>query len=119
MEGLRGAETRQRVIKWLEEAPNLVGLVGELFDHHDRLKARAEAIEQECEKLRRENSELLSEREEIAEALGRLMGEMVRPMNEIMQKIRGQQRRSPFEREPTTVPPTEPIRSASSGVAGH
>lgn len=44
-------------------------------------------------------TDLRKEQEEMVRMFSKLMSDMLRPMNEMMQKIRGSQRRSPFGRE--------------------
>jgi hypothetical protein len=104
MEGITATETRQRVIKWIEEGQYLVGLVQGLLEENGQLGAGARVLEQECEMLRLENGRLQREREEIVGAFSKLMTELLRPMDEMMQKLRGMQK-SPFERETSAIAP--------------
>lgn len=117
MEGARDAENQQRVIKWFEEGQSLIAQLRGALEETEHLRARVKAIEQECERLRQENVALEKEREEIIGTFGRLMAETLRPMNEIMEKIRGAQRKSPFERELSAMPANQPARSAPPGSA--
>ncbi len=59
MDELESPETRERVGRWMEEGQYLLGrLFPTLIEQRDRLKARAEAAEQACEKLRTDLGEL-------------------------------------------------------------
>ncbi|MBI4609176.1 MAG: hypothetical protein HY726_09215 [Candidatus Rokubacteria bacterium] len=121
-------ETRQRLTKWsedgqhilgrvqglLQESQSLVSLIHGLLEQNEQLRARVEATEQECERLRLESTTIRSERDDIIGAFGKLLGEMLQPMNEMMQKIRGMQRRSPFERDRRPAPASELTPVASS-----
>ena len=107
MESITEAEIRQRVIKWIDEGQFLAGLLRGLLEENERLKTGGKLVEKECERLRQENGELRKDQEELVGGFGKLMAEIVRPMNEMMQKIRGTQKRSPFGREPSTLPQTE------------
>lgn len=77
-------ETRQKVAHWIEEGQFLVP---GLLDQHERLCARAEAAEQECEKLRQQLGDLRSEKERL-EAERSELAEVLRPMTEVAQKLR-------------------------------
>lgn len=112
------ADTGQRILKFVEEGQTLFGLLPGFLDETERLKAKVEAREQECEQLRQQNAGLRKEQEEIVAAFGELMGDMLQPMNELMQKIRDVERKNPVEREPNPTPPAEATRFTSSGVAG-
>lgn len=115
MESSASVDTGQRLMKWMEEGRSLASLVHGLLEETDQLRANLTEVEQECKRLRQENSVLQRDREDTVEALGKLMGEMLRPMNEIMQKIRGTQSTSPFERG-ASAPQIEQTRSTPSGV---
>ncbi len=107
MEMITEADIRQRVIKWIDEGQFLAGLLRGLLEENEKLKAGVKSVEKECEQLRQENGELRKEQEELVGGIGKLMAELVRPMNELMQKIRGTQKRSPFGREPSMLSQTE------------
>ena len=119
METIEAAETRQRLIKWIEQGQSLLGQLPRLLEETERLQAGAKEVEKECERLHQENAGLRKEQEEIVGAFGKLLTEMLRPMNEMMQKLRGTQRKSPFEREPGTSPQNEPASTSlnASGLA--
>jgi hypothetical protein len=106
-------------MKWIEEGQSLLGSLPALLEETERVRTRAAAVEQECERLRQENATLRKEQEEIVGAFGQLMAEMLRPMNEMMQKLRGTQKKSPFEREASSRSIKEPIESGSSGAGRH
>jgi uncharacterized coiled-coil DUF342 family protein len=112
MESVETVETRQRVAKWLEEGQQIVNLLPALHEERGRLRARAEAAEREAERLRQElagvrgeNQAYRVERDEIGEALTKLMNEMLASVNEVVQRFRAPQRKSPFERDARTLVP--------------
>lgn len=117
MEGMGAADIGQRVMKLIEEGQSLLGLVPGLLEEAERLKTEATAAGQECERLRQENVMLRKEQEEIVGAFGTLVAEMLRPMNEMMQKIRGTHSKSPLEREASPASLNEPARVLQSGAA--
>lgn len=116
MEGRAISDSSQRFIKWMEEGRSLAGMLQGLLEESEQVRAKLTEVEQECKRLRQENSDLQREREETVEAFAKLMGEMLRPMNELMQKIRGAQGKSPFERGGSAAP-GEQTRPSASGVA--
>ena len=72
VEGSAPAETleqaiKQRAIKWMEEGKFLVGLLQELLDENEQLRARAAALEHDLQPLREEKNEIQHERKEIVE----------------------------------------------------
>jgi len=100
-----GAETRQRVDRWIEESQYLLGrIIPGILEDRERLRGRAEAAENACEQLgleasnlRREVSELHLEiqglRSELAE-IGRTAGaviehltQSIHPISELHQKL--------------------------------
>jgi chromosome segregation ATPase len=106
-------ETRKRLAQWVEEGQSLLSFIPRLLDEHDQLKAKAEAAGSECEKLRQEisglrneNQLLRNERTEFVETFGNLLNQAPQLMNEMLQKVRGGPRKSPFE------PPTKDKPSA-------
>ncbi|MBI4591700.1 MAG: hypothetical protein HY725_22970 [Candidatus Rokubacteria bacterium] len=100
MGGIEAVEARQRLSKWLEEGQSLFSQLEGVIDESGRLRARAEASEQECEKLRHEITEIQRERDDLLADLSKVMTEILHPMNQIVQKIRGKPGKSPFQREP-------------------
>lgn len=55
-------DDRQRVDRWLEESQYLIGrIIPGFLDDRDRLKAKLESTEQECDRLRQESAELRRE----------------------------------------------------------
>ena len=118
MENSVATDTRQRVLKWIEEGQALVVQLDGLLHENGQVRARATtAMEQDLKQLRQENARLRKEQEEVVGAFGKLMGEMLRPMNEMMQKIRGTQSQRPSEPEPSTAAAPEPTESAPSRFA--
>lgn len=105
MDELNAAEARQRVERWAEEGQHLLGRVlPSLLEQHDRLRARVEEAEQANERLRQELTELQrevhtlrvenqifkKEQTEIREVFAKLVehtSSMLKPMNEILQKL--------------------------------
>jgi glutathione S-transferase len=98
-------EDRQRLERWLDEGQYMLGrIVPSLVEERDRLKARAEAAEDECGRLRHEILELRKvindlngegqylrqEQAAIAESVGALMGqlaELQRPLHDVHRRI--------------------------------
>lgn len=116
METTLTPDARQRVVKWIGEGQNLLTLLPGLLEESERLRGRAETLEQECERLRQENAALRKEQEDLVAAFGKLMAEMLRPMNEMMQKIRGTAKKSPFERESGPGSQSESSPVVPSGI---
>ena len=58
---------KERAIKWMEEGRFLVGLLQELLDENEQLRARAAALEHDLQRLREQKSEIQHERKEIVE----------------------------------------------------
>ncbi|MEK6665062.1 MAG: hypothetical protein AABZ20_01365, partial [candidate division NC10 bacterium] len=58
---------KQRATKWMEEGRFLVGLLQELLNENEQLRARAAALEQDLQRLRQEESGLQREQEDIVE----------------------------------------------------
>ncbi len=104
MERMEAGEPQRRVSKWLEEGQSLLAPLEALFAENEQLRARADASEQECEKLRQEAAGIQRERDELFAELSKVMTEILHPVNEIVQKIRGKQGKSPFKRE---APPSQ------------
>ena len=117
MDGGAAVETRERVLKWIEEGQALGGLLQGLLAENEQLRGKTTATEEDVERLRQENAGLRKEQEEIVEAFRKLMGDMLRPMNEMMQRIRDTQSKRPVEQGPSTGAVTEPTESAPSRFA--
>ena len=112
VDGSVAVDNRQRVLKWMEESESLASLLQGLLDENEQLRARATAAEPDGTRVRDENAGLRKEQEDTVEAFGKLMGEMLRPMNEMMQKIRGTERKSPWAlNELTGSAPSSPVSS--------
>ncbi len=78
-------ESRQRLARWAEEGMSLLRAFPGLLAENDRLRARAELAEQECERLRQEVTEA-------AETLRRLVHEGLLPLSETLQRLRAPRR---------------------------
>jgi hypothetical protein len=105
MDELNASEARHRVERWAEEGQHLLGRVlPALLEQHDRLRARADDAEQANERLRQELTELQRElhtlrvenqlfrkdQTEIRDVFAKLVdhtSQMLKPMNEILQKL--------------------------------
>jgi predicted nuclease with TOPRIM domain len=94
MDESRATDARQRVIDYIEETGALLGMIPRLLDENDRLRAQAESALEECERtrsevalLREETGRLRSEREELAQAVARVMGTMVDAVKEILPRL--------------------------------
>jgi predicted RNase H-like nuclease (RuvC/YqgF family) len=95
MDESRAAETRQRVINYIEETGALLGMIPRLLDENERLRAEAEAAVRESHQLRGEVDDLRGEvqrlqtdRDEIAQSVARVMSNLVGVVNEILPKLR-------------------------------
>jgi uncharacterized coiled-coil DUF342 family protein len=92
-------DAKDQVTRWIEQGQQVLALLPGMLEQTDRGRARAAEVETEIERLRyevaelrRENQQLRTERDEIADAFA--------SMNEIATKVRVTPRRSPFERDP-------------------
>lgn len=99
MEEIVAVELQQRMAKWVEEGQSLFSLLQGIFGENERLRALVRTKEQECEKLRQEQGEILKERDELMGDLSKVLTEILHPMNEMVQKVRGKTGKSPFRRE--------------------
>jgi hypothetical protein len=79
-------DARQRLARWAEEGQHVVRAIPAILAEHDRWKARAEAAEQECERLRQEI-------DQVGETVRRVMSDSLQPLNETLQRLRSPQRR--------------------------
>jgi chromosome segregation ATPase len=133
MEDAVTAQVRERVIRWIEESRELLGLLPGLLaaDHKseqadrdgDRLRKDAEALRKEIGDLRKETGELKTtvhelqkqneilraEKEEAAGAFAKLL-DTVQSTNQIAQKLG--MTKSPFARHP--APAAGPATSPAS-----
>jgi hypothetical protein len=98
-------ENRQRLAQWLEDGQFMMGrVVPSLIEERDRLRARAEAAEEDCERMRQELNELHkiitdlhSERQYIrqeqsamADTIGTVIGQIAdlqRPLHEVQRRL--------------------------------
>jgi predicted nucleic acid-binding Zn-ribbon protein len=118
MEGMAASDPRERVVQWVHEGVKLFPQLSALLQA-DSGSARTAELERECERLRKELAEarkelddlrkdherLRADRDEVAQALARLM-DSVQPINQIAQKLGV--RRSPFDRDPRPASPPRP-----------
>jgi hypothetical protein len=88
LEDPKAGEARARVANWITEGVRMTGMVEKLLREHGQLRARAEAAERKCERLeeeinkvRRENDHFRRQRIQMAEALKTLAKEMVQPLS--------------------------------------
>jgi predicted nuclease with TOPRIM domain len=99
-------ENAQQTIDQVREATALLELIPRLLEENEKLRAEAEAATREVEKLRAEVEPLRSEvqrcrseREELGEAIGRLMSDMGNIAGEFAPRFKASSR-SPFARDP-------------------
>ena len=64
MDDAAAAQTRERVIRWIEESRDVFGLLAELLEQEQRANAKSEQVERESVGLRKELADL---RKEVAE----------------------------------------------------
>lgn len=119
METSSAEDTRQRAVALIEEAGTLLGMIPQLLDDNDTLRAAAnvaaresEGLRAEIEALRGEIQQLRAEREEIAEIAARVVTDVGR-LGEFAAKPRAAERRSPFWREPSGGTPGAPAPGAA------
>src|SRR5262245_28819680 len=111
MEGLApGSDVRERTAHWVQEGIRLLPHLPALIHHEDateadRLRKQVAELRKELDDLRREHERLRADRDEIGQALGRVM-DSVQPINQIAQKLGV--RRSPFEGGPKPPAPAAP-----------
>jgi len=93
------AEGKDQVSQWIHQGQQILALLPGMLEQTERGRARSAEVEVEIERLRhevaelrRENQQLRTERDEIADAFA--------SVNEIATKVRVTPRRSPFERDP-------------------
>jgi hypothetical protein len=77
----QGIEPRRRLARWAEEGQQMLPTIPGVFAEIDRLKARAEVAEQECERLRRELTQ-------VGEALGRVVSNTVESLTGTLARLR-------------------------------
>jgi chromosome segregation ATPase len=98
-------ENRERVARWMEEGQLLLGrVIPGLLEQLDRMKSRADAAEQLCERarqdlaelqnqislLRTENHAFRQEQTQIREVFGRTrdqLNQLLQPINEVCHKL--------------------------------
>ena len=79
---------RDRIVRFVGEGQELLALLPGILDQLERLERRCEALEGEVETLRHEHERLLSERSEVAESLSGMLGQLTRPVNELVERLR-------------------------------
>ena len=99
------SEMRQEILDSVQDATALLGLVPRLIEENAALRAQAEAAGREVERahaevepLRNEMTRFRAERDELSEALGKVMTEVGALINELGPRFRVG-RFSPFSRE--------------------
>lgn len=110
MEGTPGADARERMTHWVQEGIKLLPHLPTLLHHDeaaeaDRLRKQVAELRKELDDLRKEHERLRADRDELGQALTRIM-DSVQPINQIAQKLG--MRRSPFEggpKAPTAAAP--------------
>ncbi|MFQ5897120.1 MAG: hypothetical protein ACE5JN_02595 [Candidatus Methylomirabilia bacterium] len=82
--GVVTGEMRELFDRWIDEGQRLIGVLLAFLEEADRLQNQADMAERECERLREEVGQLRAEREgyrrereEIADSLARVMGDML------------------------------------------
>lgn len=84
-------ETSLRVARWIEEGQELLRCLPRLLAECDRFRARAEAAEGECERLRQETADA-------SRNLTRVLNDTLQPLSEIVARLRQTDRRGPSDR---------------------
>jgi hypothetical protein len=121
MEGLApGTDVRDRTAHWVQEGIRLLPHLPALIHHEDateadRLRKQVAELRKELEDLRKEHERLRADRDEIGQALTRVM-DSVQPINQIAQKLGV--RRSPFEGGPKPAAPGAPATQAPAATPG-
>ena len=123
MEDLTATEARERLARWFQEGEKLLPHLSVLLSSQEGNNAKVAELARECERIRKEADDLRAqlenqskeydrlrvERDEIAQAFGKLV-DSVQPINQIAQRLGV--RKSPFERTPAppgaTAPQTPP-----------
>lgn len=125
MEGTPASDVREKVSHWVQEGMRLLPHLPVLLHHDeaaeaDRLRKQMVDLRKELEDLRREHERLRADRDEIGQALTRLM-DSVQPINQIAQKLGV--RPSPFQGGPkpptpaSATPPSAPAPAPAPGPA--
>jgi hypothetical protein len=110
MDGAPGIDIRDRMSHWVQEGIRILPHLPALLHHEDateadRLRKQVAELRKELEDLRKEHERLRADRDEIGQALTRVM-DSVQPINQIAQKLGV--RRSPFEGGPKAPTPAAP-----------
>lgn len=84
MNSVPDRQARDGVVRWIDEGPNVLRALLGILNDYNRLRGTAETAERECERLREEVSQLRAdndrfrrEMEGIAEALSKLMNDLL------------------------------------------
>jgi predicted nucleic acid-binding Zn-ribbon protein len=83
-----GTETCQRLARWIEEANWLIGVIPQLLDENERLRASAVAAAKERERLREEINRLRSEGQQFRQAMNDIQKVMSRIASMLTEKKR-------------------------------
>jgi predicted nuclease with TOPRIM domain len=110
MDGAPGIDIRDKMSHWVQEGIRILPHLPALLHHEDateadRLRKQVAELRKELEDLRKEHERLRADRDEIGQALTRVM-DSVQPINQIAQKLGV--RRSPFEGGPKGPTPAAP-----------
>jgi chromosome segregation ATPase len=116
----QGGDVRQRAVALIQEAGTLLGMIPQLLDRTEELKANVDSTGKETDSLRKEVAalrgevqQLKADREEMADSLTVIMNDILRLTNEAVAKLRGPERRSAFWREGhTAAGESAPVRPA-------
>jgi len=108
---LDSADIRQRAVALIQETGALLGMIPDLLDKSDEVKANHDDLSREVEGLRKEAATLRSEvqqlrteRDDMSESLTVIMNEMLRLASDAVGRLRPPERRSSFWREGPASP---------------
>lgn len=120
MDSTRASEMRQRITTLLEEMGGMLSMVPRLLDENSGLKASGETATREIEALRGEVTSmkgelhlLVGERNEFQQIFTQTMNEIIDLMNQVVPRLQGAPRRSPFERDGVSPEPAAPTAVAA------
>jgi hypothetical protein len=119
MDGAPGIDIRDRMSHWVQEGIRILPHLPALLHHEDageadRLRKQVTELRKELDDLRKEHERLRADRDEIGQALSRVM-DSVQPINQIAQKFAV--RRSPFEGGPKAPAPAAPPAAPPAAAA--
>jgi len=88
-------DSRTRVIQWLDESRHLFDLLPGVLNDFLSAEQECAGLRHSLDECRAENERLRSEQTQLAEALTNLVNQMTRPLNDIVDKLRGNSPRTP------------------------